>query len=291
MNNYMQNFSGYTTYAQNTMYQPTPMRVYPQNNMMSRSPDFLAAQNGYSPLVRMPMNSYGYQRNNASSPVINLMQCAHPAEEAITEPSTAELAKKASNLKLRHRLSCKSKAFVKKDEGSKPNDRKASSDTKAHTEDEVHSSDSEDLENGADKSAPLVLRKAVTTFQKKSPTEDAIGSEEKPQTAFRTKFKTELCKNWQAGECKFGSKCAFAHGFEELSEKKHLPNNYKTKICKQFHEELYCSYGSRCQFIHLNNAEEEQQSILSKAINILADLRPTKKVSRGRLSVFKTLAN
>jgi hypothetical protein len=263
--------------------------MYPSNGMVSRSPDFLDCQNGYSPLVRGPTPNYGYERNQGSSPVINLMHCAQPAEEAITEPSTAGLVQKASHLKLRHRLSCKSKAFVKKETNGTSGDRKASSDTKAHTEDEANSSDSDDLENGAEMGAPLVMRKAVTTFTKGSP--NKAGSEiiEKPQTAFIAKFKTELCKNWQAGDCKFGAKCAFAHGVHELSEKRNLPNNYKTKICKQFHEEMYCPYGSRCLFIHLSQPEEEQQEILTNAINKLIGLKVSKKVTKDRLSVFKSL--
>lgn len=67
---------------------------------------------------------------------------------------------------------------------------------------------------------------------------------------FRTKYKTEVCRNWESGFCEFGDRCAFAHGYEELRQKTHLTSNYKTKPCKQFFELGYCMYGPRCQFRH-----------------------------------------
>ena len=29
-----------------------------------------------------------------------------------------------------------------------------------------------------------------------------------------------------------------------------MPSKYKTKLCKQYHDTMYCPYGSRCQFVH-----------------------------------------
>lgn len=32
-------------------------------------------------------------------------------------------------------------------------------------------------------------------------------------------YKREICKNWsETGVCRYGGKCQFAHGFDELSE-------------------------------------------------------------------------
>jgi len=67
---------------------------------------------------------------------------------------------------------------------------------------------------------------------------------------FRLKFKTELCRNWENGNCEYGENCAFAHGYDELRNKAHLTSNYKTKKCKQFFEQGFCMYGNRCQFRH-----------------------------------------
>mmetsp|Transcript_111883 Transcript_111883/g.154527 ORF Transcript_111883/g.154527 Transcript_111883/m.154527 type:complete len:92 (+) Transcript_111883:346-621(+) len=64
--------------------------------------------------------------------------------------------------------------------------------------------------------------------------------------AFKLKHKTELCRNWERGDCPYGNLCAYAHGDEELIKKKHLPTKYKTRLCKQYHNQLYCPYGIRC---------------------------------------------
>lgn len=45
-------------------------------------------------------------------------------------------------------------------------------------------------------------------------------------------------------------KCSFAHGKNELKEKKHLNINYKTRPCKQYFLKGYCPYGYRCQYLH-----------------------------------------
>ena len=69
---------------------------------------------------------------------------------------------------------------------------------------------------------------------------------------FRVKYKTEICKNWQPGRytCKYGTRCSFAHGDQELKTRTDTHRFYKTKLCKRFHKDLYCPYGTRCQFIH-----------------------------------------
>jgi len=64
---------------------------------------------------------------------------------------------------------------------------------------------------------------------------------------YQMKYKTEMCKNWELwGKCKFEKTCSFAHGEHELQKKTHLPSNYKTKLCQQFHTTSYCPYGNRC---------------------------------------------
>ena len=56
-----------------------------------------------------------------------------------------------------------------------------------------------------------------------------------------------MCKNWElTGFCFFEDSCSFAHGPMELNSKTNIPKNYKTKLCKRFHEDLYCPYGPRC---------------------------------------------
>ncbi|KAF5366313.1 hypothetical protein D9758_005716 [Tetrapyrgos nigripes] len=63
-------------------------------------------------------------------------------------------------------------------------------------------------------------------------------------------YKTELCRSWEEkGSCRYGSKCQFAHGEEELREVAHHPK-YKTEICRTFWVSGSCPYGKRCCFIH-----------------------------------------
>ena len=71
---------------------------------------------------------------------------------------------------------------------------------------------------------------------------------------FNFRYKTELCRPFEeAGECKYGEKCQFAHGMHELRNLQRHPK-YKTELCRTFHSVGFCPYGPRCHFVH--NAEE-----------------------------------
>lgn len=64
------------------------------------------------------------------------------------------------------------------------------------------------------------------------------------------RYKTELCRTFsETGTCKYGSKCQFAHGQQELREPNRHPK-YKTEYCHKFYLYGECPYGSRCNFIH-----------------------------------------
>ncbi|KAJ6636035.1 Protein TIS11 [Pseudolycoriella hygida] len=78
-------------------------------------------------------------------------------------------------------------------------------------------------------------------------------SEPLPQ-ANTSRYKTELCRPFEeAGACKYGEKCQFAHGVNELRNLQRHPK-YKTELCRTFHSVGFCPYGPRCHFVH--NAEE-----------------------------------
>ena len=286
MSNCAENFSAYSTY-----YYPTPMTQYQYPvPMVARSPDLAMNQGTFSPLCRPQVPTFAYQRECAGSPLISLQPCANPGEESMEVSSAQEKQLGNTRLALRSKLSFKSKVFVKKNSISK-NDRKASQDTKAHSEDEGFTSDDADDVTKIPEIVSFSKSKSYAVRKLYAPPATKFTSlEDKTPKSFQVKYKTELCKNWQAGECKFGSKCSFAHGVEELTEKKHLPSNYKTKICKQFHEELYCPYGARCQFIHLEDCGEKEQSELTKAIYGLAGVRAPRK-SLNRLSIFNQLSS
>ena len=48
------------------------------------------------------------------------------------------------------------------------------------------------------------------------------------------KYKTEMCRNWMS--CKYGAKCRYAHGINELNYKQDVNSFYKSRNCKLFHE-------------------------------------------------------
>lgn len=55
--------------------------------------------------------------------------------------------------------------------------------------------------------------------------------------------------------CRYDKRCRYAHGREELRPILRS-NQYKTKICKAYHDNGSCSYGTRCTFIHQMNATD-----------------------------------
>ncbi|KAM3961552.1 tis11 zinc finger protein [Aphomia sociella] len=82
-------------------------------------------------------------------------------------------------------------------------------------------------------------------------------SEPAPPPTATSRYKTELCRPFEeAGVCKYGDKCQFAHGMRELRNLQRHPK-YKTELCRTFHSVGFCPYGPRCHFVH--NAEEARR--------------------------------
>ncbi|KAL5269747.1 hypothetical protein ACHWQZ_G003274 [Mnemiopsis leidyi] len=76
-----------------------------------------------------------------------------------------------------------------------------------------------------------------------------------------SRYKTELCRPFEeSGSCKYGEKCQFAHGLNELRNLSRHPK-YKTELCRTFHTIGFCPYGPRCHFIH--NTEEKRAPPIS----------------------------
>lgn len=66
----------------------------------------------------------------------------------------------------------------------------------------------------------------------------------------RSLYKTELCESFTTkGYCKYGNKCQFAHGLQELKFKERN-NKFRTKPCVNWSKTGYCRYGKRCCFKH-----------------------------------------
>ena len=74
-----------------------------------------------------------------------------------------------------------------------------------------------------------------------------LGSLLRPET--QSKFKTEFCRNLEAGFCEFGDKCFFAHSIEELRDRSYI-GALKVMKCKDFFELGYCINGHNCQSRH-----------------------------------------
>ena len=71
----------------------------------------------------------------------------------------------------------------------------------------------------------------------------------------------------RARQCRYGPKCQFAHGKEELRSVNRHPK-YKTMKCKSYWanpEAKYCPYGSRCRFVHEDDATEENEVPITRA--------------------------
>lgn len=65
------------------------------------------------------------------------------------------------------------------------------------------------------------------------------------------RYKTEMCRSYveTGGNCRYGDRCQFAHGPNELRLVDRHPR-YKTELCRTFHSRGFCAYGARCHFIH-----------------------------------------
>jgi len=78
----------------------------------------------------------------------------------------------------------------------------------------------------------------------------ASKSAQSEQKVDEAKYKTEMCNNWiETNHCRYGNKCQFAHGKEELDIFKQSQKR-RTKNCRVFYKEKQCMYGSRCMFRH-----------------------------------------
>ena len=72
-------------------------------------------------------------------------------------------------------------------------------------------------------------RKIKNTCQKTNKNKNPFKCEAKD---FKIKYKTELCKYYEInGYCKYGDKCAYAHGKENLRSKVTNTTAYRTKKC------------------------------------------------------------
>lgn len=97
----------------------------------------------------------------------------------------------------------------------------------------------------------------------------------KPQNKSRDLYKTETCRNWERFKhCKYGEKCQFAHGEQEL-RKRDMGPNFKIRPCKNYERDGVCPYGHRCHFIHRDRDNEDGSMGGSKLLRLL-NINPVK---------------
>ena len=136
------------------------------------------------------------------------------------------------------------------------------------------------------------LLKKITAPQSASPTDPA------PKRYMN--YKTELCKNFEAGKhCKWGGNCCFAHGKHELRSRTQK-EELKCKSCRGFNETGVCSYGVRCQFLHFKPYRKFQEmlEIFEFSVVARAEAEPIELISLAlegveakidRLQVFRKM--
>lgn len=134
-------------------------------------------------------------------------------------------------------------------------------------------------------------------FDSMPTSEDALSSP--PPSDFEVKYKTEMCRNYQlTGHCKFGSKCSFAHGGNELRLKTHINPHYKSKRCSQFFEQGFCPYGYRCQYLHRDDSYVHVFHAYCEKIGVWMERNPSLDMEAifrkthpfvKRLSIFEKL--
>jgi hypothetical protein len=90
---------------------------------------------------------------------------------------------------------------------------------------------------------------AAASRAKKADAKAALDREIRERAQRIPNFKIMLCENFaRDGSCKYGKRCHFAHGPEELRK--------STKPCTNFMLG-YCSWGDKCRWSHPKRDESE----------------------------------
>lgn len=104
-------------------------------------------------------------------------------------------------------------------------------------------------------------------------------AEDSRQQVNKELYKTELCESFTTkGNCKYGNKCQFAHGLQELKIKPRA-TNFRTKPCINWTKLGYCPYGKRCCFKHGNDQDIKVYTQARRPKNLHANVRALQKIT------------
>lgn len=152
------------------------------------------------------------------------------------------------------------------------------------TSEEIYSKENSEIDDFDDGLYPKQARKINEELLKKTAVDE-------------TKYKTEMCKNWEEkGRCNYGKKCRFAHGKHELVDKSVInKDRYKSKLCNSFHSFYFCPYGQRCLFIHGQAKKIDKGFIASHYRRLLNSLQfcdiVEENEEKKRCKFFLTMEN
>lgn len=110
------------------------------------------------------------------------------------------------------------------------------------------------------------------------------------QKTRQNKIKSELCIEYiNKGKCSFGDKCIFAHGLENILNKRKYPIKSKAE-CKAYNEIEFCPFGQNCNMTHLNLSENREKTVFSLCRNVFYwELKVN--IKQKRLDVLKIISN
>ena len=101
--------------------------------------------------------------------------------------------------------------------------------------------------------------------------------QEPKQEPIPSNYKTKICENYLKAQCS-NQKCTFAHGIQELRPRDNLQYGiHKYKMCSSVINGINCRFGTKCRYAHdkrelysnkdlLNDVKKVSDSILNSFI-------------------------
>ncbi|KAJ7946682.1 Zinc finger protein like [Quillaja saponaria] len=115
-----------------------------------------------------------------------------------------------------------------------------------------------------------ILVRSVVKARSGRSTSDSSGSS---SSSGRSMYKKDICRSWEeAGNCRYGSKCQFAHGKEELrptrfpiKNKSELNSHKNAQLSKSYTSTGSCPYGPQSRFAQQLKAAAETEAEVTKS--------------------------